>query len=169
MQRDIGDSEMSIGSSVRSSASLAGRRTADTCTSESDVSIQSDKYLQNGRFRDDNFDKMKAIAMKDGIIGRVRKPRVPTGRVRPLTEKLNKNNNSNKNGDLDFHYITNKLQGILEDEDYWAGSSNQSSEINSSVTTPNCDFSTRNTSAYSAHSRKTVSESSDSSLPRNGG
>ena len=148
---------MSIGSSVRSSASLASRRTADT-TSESDVSIQSEKHFQNGRFREKATFVIKDECQRQG--GRMRKPRVATGRVRPINEGFNKNNNSNKSSDLDLSYIKDKLQDILEDENYWAGSSNQSSEINSIV-------SSRNTSTYSAQSRKTISGSSESSVPTN--
>jgi len=148
---------MSIGSSVRSSASLASRRTTDT-TSESDISIQNEKHFQkSGHFREKS-----SLVLKDERHrqeGRQRKPRIPTGRVRPY-EGMNKNNNSNKNGDLDLSYIKDKLQDILEDENYWAGSSNQSSEIHSVA-------SSRNNSTYSAQSRKTISESSDSSVSNN--
>ena len=160
---------MSIGSSLRSSASTVGRQISNSA-SETDISVRADKYL-NGKQRNKagKFEIANEVAAARTRQMRSRKPRVAAGKVAPVSDKrYNRNNNSNHNGDLDCNYITTKLQALIEDDDYWAGSSNQSSEVNSSGTTPVRDFTSRNASAYSSqYSWKSKSESSDTTRSTN--
>ena len=151
INKGMGNSEISMGSIALSPSSVSRRKTNINSPALSGI-VRNERPITNGRARSGTtrFDATNEDAVAQNKQVRTRKPRA--GRVGPTNERINGNNNSNKTGELDFGYLNEKLKDILEADDYWAESSNQSSSLSLKETTSSRARNRRNGASSSGHS-----------------
>ncbi|CAK8672927.1 unnamed protein product [Clavelina lepadiformis] len=119
--KEVG-STTTLSSSVRSSTTQHRRHSSDT-QSEIDVTIKNELHLNGHKTKRANFVETTNETTRGHR--RVRRPH--GGKIAPSRGGKNVNNNSIYVGD--FSFGSDKLDAVVEGEDYWAESSNQSSLV----------------------------------------